>query len=291
MIYTIQNEFLTVKISDLGAELQSIRDAMGVEWLWQGDDAFWGERAPNLFPFCGRLWNGLATVDGVPCDPASGLHGFFRQRVAAVEQISSTKIVFTQTEGEDTLKNYPFAFRIALIFSLEGKRLIVRAEITNTGDRLMPYGYGAHPGFSTAFAGGKTEDYYLEFPVENQARSLCFCPNNCYLVGGDQPFEQKNGRGFDLTDAYFETGSFFLCDMPTEISLKSRLSDRFMTVSYEGFPYLGFWKVPGASYLCIEPWRSLPAHLGKSTELYEKEDLVKAEPGETNIHEYSIEIH
>ena len=289
MIYTIQNDFLTVQISDRGAELQSIRDAEGVEWLWQGDEAFWGERAPNLFPFCGRIWNGLATVDGVPCNPGA-LHGFFRDRVAEAEQISKTEIAFTQTEGADTLAGYPFAFRVRMIFSLKENTLTVRAEITNTGDRTMPYGYGAHPGFSTAFAGGKTEDYYLEFPVENQARSLCFCPDNCYLVGGDQPFEQKNGRGFDLTDDYFQTGSFFLRDMPTEVSLKSRLSDRFLTVSYEGFPYLGFWKVPGASYLCIEPWCSLPAYLGQNTELYEKADLMRVEPGETNVHEYSIAI-
>ena len=288
MIYTIQNSFLTVRISDLGAELQSIRDTQGVEWLWQGDSAYWGGRAPNLFPFCGRFWNQLATADGVPCNP--GMHGFFRRRVAKAQQISETEIVFTQTDGADTLELYPFRFEVKMRYVLQENSLLVRAEITNTGDRVMPYGYGGHPGFSTAFAGGSTEDYYLEFPEESHAEALNFCPDNCYLTGGTKPFDLRDGKIFDLRDSFFATGSSFLCGMPDRITLKSRLSDRSLTLHYPDFPYLGFWKNVGGAYICIEPWRSLPATLGESTELYEKEDLVKALPGETKLHEYRIEI-
>ena len=289
MIYTIQNEFLTVQISDRGAELQSIKDATGIEWLWQGDNAYWEDRAPNLFPFCGRFWNGLATADGVPCDP--GMHGFFRHRVAKAEQISSTEIAFVQTEDAETLKAYPFAFEMKILYLLDGKKLTIRAEVTNTGDRILPYGYGGHPGFSTSFAGGKTEDYYLEFPVQNDARALCFDPDNCFLTGGTKDFFQRDGRYFDLCDEFFATGSTFLCNMPEEITLKSRLSDRSLTLRYAGFSYLGFWKAMGGSFICVEPWCSLPANLGESTELYDKKDLMRAAPAETNVHEYSIEIN
>ena len=34
---TLHNELLTVEVSDLGAELQSIKDDEGKEYLWQGD--------------------------------------------------------------------------------------------------------------------------------------------------------------------------------------------------------------------------------------------------------------
>ena len=289
MNYTIKNAFLTVQISDKGAELQSIKDTAGIEWLWQGDAAYWEDRAPTLFPFCGRFWNQLATVDGVPCNP--GMHGFFRHRIAKAEQISETEICFTQTEGEDTLEGYPFPFEIKLRYILNENKLTVRAEVTNTGMRVMPYGYGGHPGFSTSFAGGDTGDYYLEFPVKNDAKALCFCPNNCFLTGGTKEFVQRDGKCFDIRDDFFETGSSFLCDMPTEITLRSHLSKRALTLKYEGFPYLGFWKQVGGAFICVEPWCSLPAYLGKSTELYEKEDLMRAQPGQTNVHEYSIEIH
>ena len=50
----LQNEYLTVEVSDLGAELQSIKDADDKEYLWQGDDKYWGRRSPILFPIvCG----------------------------------------------------------------------------------------------------------------------------------------------------------------------------------------------------------------------------------------------
>ena len=36
MIVTIQNECLTVDIEDLGAQLASVRNHHGTEYLWQG---------------------------------------------------------------------------------------------------------------------------------------------------------------------------------------------------------------------------------------------------------------
>ena len=46
MIYTIQNEFLTVRVEDLGAQLSSIQAPDGTEYLWQGDPDIWARRAP-----------------------------------------------------------------------------------------------------------------------------------------------------------------------------------------------------------------------------------------------------
>ena len=54
MIVTIQNECLTVDIEDLGAQLASVRNHHGTEYLWQGDADIWARRAPILFPvLCG----------------------------------------------------------------------------------------------------------------------------------------------------------------------------------------------------------------------------------------------
>ena len=55
---TLQNEFLTVEVSDLGAELQSIKDADEHEYLWQGDDKYRGRRTPILFPIVCGLYQG-----------------------------------------------------------------------------------------------------------------------------------------------------------------------------------------------------------------------------------------
>lgn len=75
MLYTIFNDFIEVTISDVGAELQSIRSKSdGTEYLWQGNPEFWAGRAYNLFPICGRLTEGRYTFEGKTYE--MNLHGF-----------------------------------------------------------------------------------------------------------------------------------------------------------------------------------------------------------------------
>ena len=64
MLYTIHNDALTVTIDGLGAQLMSITAADGTEYLWNGDPAYWAGRAPNLFPYVGRLTNDRYTYGG-----------------------------------------------------------------------------------------------------------------------------------------------------------------------------------------------------------------------------------
>ena len=50
MLYTIGNGRLTVAASSLGAQLWSVCSGDGTEYLWQGDPAYWGDRALTHFP-------------------------------------------------------------------------------------------------------------------------------------------------------------------------------------------------------------------------------------------------
>ena len=58
----IKNDQLTVEISAHGAELKSIKDADGNEYLWDGDKEFWGGQSPLLFPLVGGLWTGVYRI-------------------------------------------------------------------------------------------------------------------------------------------------------------------------------------------------------------------------------------
>lgn len=55
MNYTIENGILTITISTKGGEMQSIKTKDGTEYLWQGSETTWPDRAPNIFPYVGRL--------------------------------------------------------------------------------------------------------------------------------------------------------------------------------------------------------------------------------------------
>ena len=65
MIYTIENELLKVDVNSIGAQLFSLYSKKSqTEYLWQGDPAYWKDRAHNLFPFIGRMYEGIYTYDG-----------------------------------------------------------------------------------------------------------------------------------------------------------------------------------------------------------------------------------
>lgn len=54
MEHQISNEYITLTVSAKGAEMRSI-EKDSVEYLWNGDPAYWADRAPLLFPYVSRF--------------------------------------------------------------------------------------------------------------------------------------------------------------------------------------------------------------------------------------------
>ena len=88
---TLHNENVSVTLKSLGAELTSIKDASGTEYLWQGNPEFWSGQAPVLFPIVGCLRNGTATIgDNKTC--SFGRHGLARRLEFDLVSSSDTSI-------------------------------------------------------------------------------------------------------------------------------------------------------------------------------------------------------
>jgi galactose mutarotase-like enzyme len=75
-----------------------------------------------------------------------------------------------------------------------------------------------------------------------------------------------------------------------EITLKTDKDDRFVTVKYAGFPYLGIWQEYGADtpFICVEPWCGLPDYEGLSRDILKKNDMFHIKPNEAKTVSYSI---
>ena len=85
---TIKNEYYTITVSTLGAELISVRSADGYEFMWQNESGkYWDSHAPLLFPACGRLLNQKYTYRGKEYE--MGLHGFIKDFEFAVASKAS----------------------------------------------------------------------------------------------------------------------------------------------------------------------------------------------------------
>lgn len=290
MIYTIQNEYLTVDINDLGAELMSVRTKDGHEYLWQGDPKYWDGRAPIMFPICGRLYNGEYTYLGKTYTLPN--HGFARKSTFALKSAALSFVTMELCANEETKKIYPFDFVLDVTFALNGNELSVKYEVKNKDECDLIFSVGGHPAFNVPIDEGiKFEDCYVEFQKPCEAVRVDFSPT-CFLTHNDKPYAEGATQRIDLRHDLFDNDAIFLYNVCKEIKLASEKSSRSVTMRFDGMKYIGLWHAvkTDAPYVCIEPWTGIPATDGKVDNLLTKEEMVHLPSGYSYKNGYSVRI-
>lgn len=290
MIFTIKNELLTVEISSLGAELQSIKANDGCEYLYQGNPEFWSGRAPIMFPICGRFYGGKYTYLGKEYE--MGSHGFARHSEFSPSRSSDSAITLTLVENEETKKSYPFSFRFDVTFSLSGSELFVDYKVTNTDEKTLIFALGGHPAFNVPLDEGlKFEDYVVEFDTPCDAIKVELSPT-CFCTYEDKIYTQGGTKTINLCHELFDNDAIFLYNVPKKVTLHSPLGARAVVVKFDKMKYVGLWhatKKP-APYVCIEPWNSVPSKDGEVDNLLTKREMIHLEKGCVHKTGFSIEI-
>lgn len=284
MLYTLKNEFLTVKISDLGAELCSVQGKNGCEYMWQPEEGHWEDHAPWLFPICSQLYEGRYTYRGRSYEMPP--HGFARTSYFTGMKVSDTTLHMTLTENDETFRMYPFEFLLTVTYSLVDNRLITDVRIVNSGRSELIAGFGAHPGFRVPLGGDTPFDsWFLEFENECEPFEMVLS-RDLFWSGRRRRFPLENGRRVRLDRSLFSKDGHFLSGTGNAVTLKSFDCERSVTVRYEGMPYLGFWSEPtDVGFVCIEPWHGLPSLAGTVDDLTTKRDLFHIAPGgEQRVH-------
>ena len=290
MIYTIQNEHLTVDINDLGAELMSVRTKDGHEYLWQGDPKYWDGRAPIMFPICGRLYNGEYTYLGKTYTLPN--HGFARKSTFALKSAALSFVTMELVSNEETKKIYPFDFVLDVTFALNGSELSVKYEVKNKSECDLIFSVGGHPAFNVPLDNGlKFEDCYVEFTKPCEALRVDFSPT-CFLTHQDKPYSSEPTKRINLTHDLFDNDAIFLYNVCKEITLASEKSSRSVTMRFDGMKYIGLWHAvkTDAPYVCIEPWTGIPATDGNVDNLLTKEEMIHLPSGYSYKNGYSVKI-
>ena len=280
MLHTIGNALLTVTVSEMGAELQSILGADGTEYLWQGDPAFWAGRSPVLFPFVGRLNGQSYRMDGKHYE--IGIHGFARTSRFSLEEKTEDRLVFLLTDNETTYTQYPRRFALRVIYTLREDTLQMLCRVENRDDRVMYFGIGGHPGFRVPLVEGiPFEDYRLRFAEKGTPDRQILSPS--YLLSGKtEPYPLENGEILSLRHELFDDDAVVLSNVCRQVTLETPGDCHGVTVSYPDMPHLGLWHKPMAEapYVCIEPWYTLPAVQDEVTVLEERKDMISLKPGQ-----------
>lgn len=270
-IATIKNEFLTVQISNFGAELKSIVDKNGEERLWQGDPAWWNGQAPLLFPVCGCLAESKYLHDGKEYEFTP--HGFARKKEFALENTDGVRAVFLLKSDAGTLEIYPFEFELRVIYELKENKISVTYVVNNKTDGEMYFSIGSHEAY---YCEGKTTEYEMFF--EKNEPLVNYLLDGPLLNGKTEDMAYVNGALTFTDEKFRELDTYiFLNTESKKVTLKRKGSEKSVSVEFAGIDNLLIWKEPGSEFFCIEPWCGLPDYVGKPTEISKKPAINKLE--------------
>lgn len=282
MEYTIENEYLKVTVTDWGAQVKSVlRKSDGVEHMWNADSSVWGYHAPILFPYTGRLKDGILSARGqISADAPQ--HGFARTCTHSFIRQTANTVTLALTESSETLALWPYKFCLTSTFTLEGDSLRHTLAVENTDTEAFSFGIGFHPAFAIPFDENHTfADYELRF--SNTESPLCLGTAPRGLVNGSCYYLGRNIDTIPIDEALFANDSHCMVNLTSgTLGLYEKGTGRAVVCDIGGFPYTLIWSKPGAPrFICIEPWNSLPSPDDGDADWANKPAAATLTPGQT----------
>ncbi|PWJ44769.1 aldose 1-epimerase family protein [Sediminitomix flava] len=285
----IQNEFLTASFNARGAELCSLRDKNGKEYIWDAQAAHWARHAPILFPIVGKLKDNKMTYKGT--EYAMNQHGFARDRVFKMLEKTATSIKFGLRHDEDTLEVFPFAFTIHIIYTLKENQLEVAYHVKNPDTEKLYFSIGAHPAFNCPLEDGKKRSDY-QFVFEKAITADTYRITNGNQNGEKERVITKK-KELQITDDLFEKDALVFKNFPSSsVGIAEVGKTPYVNMHFKGFPFLGLWSASkDAPFVCIEPWLGIADTVEGQEDFSKKEGVIEVAPKEAFDASYTIEIN
>ena len=284
--HTLRRGAIAATIKADGAELCSLRNAEGLELLWQAGPA-WPRHSPLLFPIVGRLKNDQLRHRGKAYPMTQ--HGFARDVRFEWEEQGATSCKLVLVDSPATRARYPFAFRLEVTYTVDDADLKVTFDITNTGDENLPASIGAHPAFNWPLLPGLAKEAYaLSFSDEEIAPIRRLAGG---LMRGEPETSPIRGKVLALSEQLFDDDAVIIDQLAS--SSVRYAADRGPSIEmfWEGLPQLGVWSKPGgAAFVCIEPWHGFASPSDFDGEFADKPGLMQIAPGEKRNLGYRIRV-
>ena len=279
---TISNEFLTATFSEIGAELKSLK-CDGKEYIWYGDPQFWTGSSPVLFPICSGLKDDEFIYEGKTYTLQK--HGFARRAKFDVETIDRSSATFLLSSDNCPQENYPFKYEFRIIYTLTGKRMNVEYNIRNLTDGDMYFSVGAHEAY---YCPEGIENYEIIF---NKKENLDAYQLEGPLLSFNTVNYGKDTDTLQLDDSLFSNDCLIFKNLNSRgVILRNKTTDQKIKVDFKDFPFLLIWTVPGAPFVCIEPWCGITDPINTNKQLKQKEGIEKIKKDGCFYRLHSFEI-
>lgn len=288
MEFKISNEFLELVVSSHGAEKQSLVSKETKISYLRDIDQYWNRHAPLLFPIVGKLRDLKTFINNK--EYTMNQHGFLRDQEFELYSQSESELVLVNKFNEETLKKYPFEYKVFVKYILEGKTLHTEFTVVNEDYQVIPFNYGGHPGFKLPLYENETfEDYTVKFEkTEN------FDAPTVKLDNGTLDFvntiKYSNIDEIKLNYKYFEIDAIVIPNVKSQSVKLVNKEDKGIKFDFKGFPSLAIWTKPNAPFVCLEPWIGYADHHDSNYQFIEKDNMQFLNPGDKFSVTYSITI-
>ena len=281
-LVTIASDALTAQVHPLGAELWSLRDADGREFMTDADPAFWTGHAPLLFPIVGALAGDRYRVEGDTF--VLPRHGFARRMPFELAARDGDRVTFRLTDSAATCAVYPFAF------VLDGATLRMTATVSNPGARPLPFAFGYHPAFAWPLPGGAAKEAHRVVFEKDEPGALRVLDAASGLVAPESRATPVKGRELALSPDLFAADALIWDDLASRALSYGADGGSWLDIAFPDMPMLGLWQKPGANYLCIEPWQGHADAVGFAGDFRERPGVVVLPPGESRAFRMDVTV-
>lgn len=221
----------------------------------------WPSRVAGArFPFKGREYR-------LPVnEPARGnaIHGFACERAFRVTRRGPYFVtaILDSTDYPDLSSIWPWPFALEIDYEV-GNGLRLKARITNTGDSVMPFGFGAHPYFHAPLNPKGTRDAMM---IQLDADARWPLDPNLIPTGNVEPLADK----FDFraprligTETYDDAFRMAAISKDDTSAPRARLIDPSMRIAVEvraddAFEDFVVFAPPSNPVVAIEPYTCAP---------------------------------
>ena len=282
----LKNNHLTITISEKGAELQSIKDARGKEYLWQADPKYWGRHSPILFPIVCAVNDGAYRVDGKEYHLPR--HGFARDAEFKVIAQGERKVTLALESSEESKRVYPYDFTLSISYVLDDNKIGVIWHVLNTDTREIHFQIGGHPAFNVP--GGQTTGR-IRLDNEQPMDALHSYPDSSHSMD-EVPFAEAEGGIIEFSENTWRNDSIKVHKSQLRrAELLGNGGEPEVTVAFNT-PVVAFWSPYGkqAPFVCIEPWYGIGDPRGFAGEFRDKPLMNHLLPGASFMSKYDIII-
>lgn len=292
MKYRIENNILTVTLSDKGAELLSVIGKYSQhEYIWQGSDQNWSRHAPILFPIVGKLKEDSYSYQGQKYQMPQ--HGFARDAQFKVTYQDKESITFSLKDTAATRKIYPFHFELRVNYTLLNDLLEINFSVLNLDNQEMLFAIGGHPGFNVPVSQDiSKEDFYFKFQPSNARIRI---PYQGKFLNWDQRYLASTNSLLGLRDSLFANDALIyqMRGHDNKLSIRTDSGDFHINVWSRNAPYMGIWspypKV--ADFVCVEFLWGIADTLDADGNLADKRGMNRLAANSRFNTGYSISFH